>query len=222
MGFDLNCVLTLHDDVLPLYDLLVPGGSGHALRTSGPGLPDAWALPNPWELECGTDGAYALRPGALAPADLDAWRADARIPEEPDPLDAFDTDDLLLGSLLSLGAPVLLLNDRTFGGVLGHEYAALLAGGELLAAHGVDFGKRTAFALEDSGGYRTTDPATAAPTTRCAELLDDRFRGRFLFDGYLPRAAHREGDPCRAAHEGPQPDVDPSWARHFPPLLSGG
>ncbi|QLH21915.1 hypothetical protein [Streptomyces sp. Rer75] len=50
MGFDLNCVFTLDNNVFPLFDRVIPGGSGHALRTGGSDLPDGWVLPNPWEL----------------------------------------------------------------------------------------------------------------------------------------------------------------------------
>jgi hypothetical protein len=220
VGFDLNCVFSLDDSVLALFDRVAPGGSGHALRTGGGGLPEGWVLPTPWELEYGTGGETAMSPGALDVVEFDAWRAAAGIPGEQDPLGAFDDTDLRLGSLLSLAAPVVLVSDSTFGGVLGHEYAALWLGGELIAASGVDYLHNTAFSL-DGGTYRAVDPATVDPTTQCAQLLDSRFSGRSLYDGYLPREAHREGAPCREAWSGPEPRIDSAWRRHFPVLRNG-
>ncbi|MFV2171583.1 hypothetical protein ACFHW2_01805 [Actinomadura sp. LOL_016] len=40
MGFDLDCEFTLDADVTVLFERIVPGGSGHALRTGGRGRPD--------------------------------------------------------------------------------------------------------------------------------------------------------------------------------------
>jgi hypothetical protein len=219
VGFDLRCVFSLDTSVFALFDKVIPGGSGYALETHGVGLPDGWVLPVPWELEYGVGGELGMAEEMLRPADLTAWRGAAGVPDEPDPLDAFDDTDLRLGSLLSLAAPAMLVNDVTVGGVLGWEYAALFVGGRLLAAYGIDFPEKAAFEL-DSGTYRAVDPAGVAPTTRCAELLDTRFRGRFLFDGYLPREAKRYGSPHRPAWSGPAPRIDPAWRRLFP-LLAG-
>ncbi|MGP3974134.1 hypothetical protein ACTWQF_08815 [Streptomyces sp. 8N114] len=215
MGFDLNCVFTLDANVFSLFDTVIPGGSGHALRTCGPGLPDGWVLPDPWELEYGVDGQLTASPSALEPADLGAWRAAAAIPSEADPLDAFDETDFRLGSFLSLAAPVLLISDSTFGGVLGHEHAALLVNGRLIAACGVNYIAKAAFRLDD-GIYNTVPPEEIAPVTQCAAALDIRFSGRCLFDGYLPREAHREGDPCRKTWSTAAPRIADGWHRHFP------
>jgi hypothetical protein len=221
VGFDLNCVFTLDATLFALYDQVIPGGSGYVLRTSGRGWPDGWVLPVPWELEHGTGGEVAMRPETLRTADLDAWRVAAGVSAEPDPLDAFDDLDHRLGSFLSLAAPVVLISDCTFGGVIAWEHAALFVSGGLQAAYGVDHLENTAFALEGDS-FRTVEPAVAdSPTTRCAEPLDDRFRGRFLFAGYLPREARRYGPPCRKAWSGPGPSVGPDWLRHFPVLTAG-
>ncbi|WP_017592848.1 hypothetical protein [Nocardiopsis potens] len=220
MGFDLSCVLTLDSDVPALFDVVIPGGSGHALRVGGPGWPRGWVLPSPWELEYGTGGALAVAQGALDVADPGAWRAAAGIPAAPDPLDAFDETDLRLASLLSLAAPVVLIEDSTFGGALSHEYAALCAGGVLRAACGVDFPNGRAFVLE-AGAYREAPPAEVSPISDCARLLDRSFGTRSLLNGYLPREAHREGAPCREAWTEPAPSPAPEWRWHFPVLATG-
>ncbi|MBA9002106.1 MULTISPECIES: hypothetical protein [Thermomonospora] len=217
MGFDLYGVLTLDEGVLGLFERVIPGGSRYALPVGGSGWPDGWVLPVPWELEYGTGGRPAMVPDALEPADEDVWRAAAGVPAGADPLDAFDEIDFALVSLLSLAAPVVLIDDSTFGGVLGHEHAVLGVNGRIEAAYGVDFLGGRAFVLE-AGGYREADPAEVAPAAQCAERLDDRLRGRFLFDGYLPRSPNREGPPSRAPWSGPTPEVDPAWRRHFPVL----
>ncbi|MBO8191777.1 hypothetical protein ITI46_08800 [Streptomyces oryzae] len=218
MGFDLAGVFTLDAEVFALFDVVIPGGSGHALQTRGSGLPDGWLLPDPWELEYGTGGRLAVDEAALQPADPDAWRVAAAVPGEADPLDAFDASDHRLGSFLSLAAPVLLVSDSTFGGVLGHEHAALFVNGELLTARGVDHHARVAFRWED-GAFSTVRHGGISPVAECAAVLDGRFRGRCLFDGYLPREAHREGSACRQAWSGTAPRVDAVWHRHFPGLL---
>ena len=215
VGFDLNCVFTLDTTVFALFDRVIPGGSGYALATGGGGWPDGWVLPAPWELEFGTDGERAMDTGVLEPPDPGAWRAMAGIPEEPVPFNAFVPTDFQLGALLSLAAPVVLIDDDTFGGVLCHEYAACFEKGELAAAYGIDFLDHTAFEL-DAGAYRAVEPGDVSPATQCLERLDARFAGRFLFDGYLPRDAHRDGPPCREAWTGPAPSLDPAWRRHFP------
>ncbi|MFW5418614.1 hypothetical protein J0910_18535 [Nocardiopsis sp. CNT-189] len=220
MASDLSCVFTLDSGVLALFDTVIPGGSGHVLRTGGPGWPKGWVLPSPWELEYGTGGALAVEERALDVADPGAWRAAAGVPADPDPLDAFDETDLRLASLLSLAAPVVLIEDSAFGGTLSHEYAALCAGGGLRAACGVDFPNGRAFVLE-AGAYREAPPEEVSPVSHCARLLDRSFGSRSLFDGYLPREAHREGPPCREAWTGPAPRPAPEWRRHFPVLAAG-
>ncbi|MGI5347397.1 hypothetical protein ACQEU8_04295 [Streptomyces sp. CA-250714] len=219
MGFDLAGVFTLDADVFALFDVVIPGGSGHALRTRGNGLPDGWVLPDPWQLAYGTNGRLAVNESALKPADPGAWRVAAAVPGEPDPLDAFDASDYHLGSFLSLAAPVLLVSDSTFGGVLGHEHAALFMNGELLTARGVDYLARAAFRWDD-GAFSAVPHEGISPVTECATVIDGRFRERCLFEGYLPREAHREGSACRPAWSGAAPRVDATWRRHFPALLS--
>jgi len=218
MGFDLTGVFTLETEVFALFDMVIPGGSGHVLRTRGSGLPDGWLLPDPWELEYGTDGRLAVNESALSPADPDAWRVAAAVPGEADPLDAFDASDYRLGSFLSLAAPVLLVSDSTFGGVLSHEHAALFVNGELLTARGVNHHARVGFRWDD-GSFSTMPHEEVSPVTECATVLDGRFRGRCLFDGYLPREAHREGSGCRQVWSGAAPRVDAVWRHHFPALL---
>lgn len=217
MGFDLSCVLTLDSAVFALFDTVIPGGSGHALRTRGPGLPEGWVLPDPWELEDGVDGRLAVDSFALEPADPSAWRVAAGVPSDSDPLEAFDELDFRLGSFLSLAEPVLLISDSTFGGVLGHEHAALFVGGELIAAYGVNFLAETAFELA-AGAFHSVPPGSVAPVVQCAEVMDGRFRGRSLFRGYLPREAHRVGGPCREPGPSVPPPIASAWRRHFPVL----
>jgi hypothetical protein len=214
MGFDLRCVFTVDADVFALFDKVIPGGSGYALRTGGKRWPDGWVLPVPWELEDGLDGKLAMVPGALEPTNPDAWRAAAGIPGEPDPLGAFDDPDLQLGSLLSLAAPVVVIDDSSFGGILGHEFAALFVDGELLTAYGVDYLGNRAFEL-NAGTYHAVDAATVEPTTQCAELIDSRFSGRLLYGGYLPREARRDGSPCRETGSDPVPSISAAWREHF-------
>lgn len=218
MGFHLNCVFTLDMRVFGLYDTMIPGGSAYVLPAVKKGWPDGWILPLPWYLEYGVDGRVVMDPAALEPNDLDAWRAAADIPAEPDPLGAFCDDDHLLGSVLSLAAPVMLIGDETFGGVLHHEYAAVFKRGMLVAASGIDQYRHTASQLKD-GTFHAADPPMIDPTAQCAEILHDRFRDGFFYDGYLPRAANQEGiHPLRAPWSGPAPSVDPAWAQHFPIL----
>jgi hypothetical protein len=219
MGFDLNCVFTLDAEVFTLFDTVIPGGSGHALRTRAPGLPDGWVLPDPWELEYGTDGQLTVAASVLEPAEPSAWRAAAAVPSEADPLEAFTETDFRLGSFLSLAAPALLISDSTFGGVLGHEYAALFVDGRLTAACGVDHIAGTAFRLDDDV-HRTASPEAVAPVAQCAAALDIRFDGRCLFEGYLPREAHREGAPCRKTWPVAAPRTAGAWHRHFPSLTT--
>lgn len=215
VGFDLECVFTLDSAVLALYERVIPGGSGHALRTGGQGWPDGWVLPAPWELEHGVGGTLRMDPAVLEPANPRDWKAAAGVPDEPDPLEAFEELDLRLGSFPSLAPGVI--SDHTSGGVLAWEYAALWANGELLAAAGVDPDADSAFEL-DAGDYRPAKPASTTPTDTCAVLLDERFRWRSLFDGYLPREAHREGPACRDVWSGPMPWVHPDWRARFPAL----
>ncbi|MFJ7625950.1 hypothetical protein ACIQZN_05605 [Streptomyces sp. NPDC097595] len=218
MGFHLNCVLALDASVLPLYDLVIPGGSAYAPRTGDPALPEGWVLPAPWELEHAVSG-LAYEGQRLAPPALDAWRDAAGVPAKPDPLDAFDYTDLALGSFLSLAAPVVVISDSTFGGQLLYEYAAAFREGRLVAACGVDPDEGKAFRL-DGGVFRAADPASVAPVTECAGQVHDGLRGADLFRGYLPRNANHEGRRRHEAWSGPMPSVDPAWHTHFP-LLDG-
>ncbi|MFG3259612.1 hypothetical protein [Streptomyces sp. NPDC048172] len=223
MGFHLNCVLALEDSVLPLYDRVIPGGSAYVLRTGdsgGSALPEGWVLPAPWELENATANRVVPDHKGLTPPAPDAWRAAAGVPADLGPLDAldaFDDTDFLLGSFLSLAAPVVVLSDSTFGGALFHEHAAAFRAGGLVAACGVDHDEGRAFRLED-GIFHAVAPASVDPVAECAGHLHEGLRGAGLFSGYLPRTANHEGRPYREVCSGPLPHVDPAWRRHFPVL----
>ncbi|MGQ4487900.1 hypothetical protein ACN6LM_005114 [Streptomyces sp. SAS_281] len=216
MGFHLNCVLTLDAHALPLYDLVIPGGSAYAPRTGDPALPEGWVLPAPWELAHAVSG-LGYDPRGLTPPALDAWREAAGVPAMPDPLDAFDDTELLLGSFLSLAAPVVVISDSTFGGELLHEYAAAFREGRLVAACGTDPDEGQAFRL-DGGVFRAADPTSVSPVTECAGQLHDGLRGADFFRGYLPRNANHEGRRHREPWAGPVPYVRPGWRPHFPVL----
>lgn len=228
VGFHLDCVLTFDRSVLALYDRVVEGGSAWATPVEGPGLPSGWVLPMPWALEYELGNRIRAVAELLDPATADAWRLAAGIPADADPLDAFDDTDFHVASLLSLAAPpdsgVVCLSDETFGGVLFHENAAAFIAGQLRAACGIRFGDRRrgepdrAFELHD-GTYREADPAAVSPVADCAAVIDERFRGAFLFDGYLPRDAipHDERMPAPAQPLGP---VTGDWATFFPILAA--
>ena len=220
MGFHLNCALTLEDCVLPLYDLVIPGGSAYVLRTGDPALPEGRVLPAPWELaHTATGGRVVFDEQRLRPPAPDAWRAAAGVPADPDPLDAFDDVDFQLGSFLSLAAPVVLITDHTFGGELFDEHAAAFRAGSLVAACGVDHDEDKAFRLE-GGTFHPVDPASAHPVAECARHLHETLGGADLFSGYLPRTANHEGRPYEDVRTGPLPPVDPAWQRHFPLLTA--
>ncbi|MEV5602958.1 hypothetical protein AB0L33_16105 [Streptomyces sp. NPDC052299] len=245
MGFHLNCVLALDARVLALYELAIPGGSAYVPRTdstpasappgprtgsapapappgprtggnSAPALPEGWVLPAPWELAHSV-GRLVYDPAGITPADLDGWRAAAGVPSRSDPLDAFDDDDFLLGSFLSLAAPVVVISDSTFGGQLLHEYAAAFREGALVAACGVDHDEGRAFRLAD-GAFGPADPVSVRPVAESVGHLHDGLRGADLFQGYLPRNANHEGRRHRETAAGPVPYVRADWRDRFPVL----
>lgn len=186
-------------------------------RTDGtPALPEGWVLPAPWELAHSV-GRLVYDPAGITPADLDGWRAAAGVPSRSDPLDAFDDDDFLLGSFLSLAAPVVVISDSTFGGQLLHEYAAAFREGGLVAACGVDHDEGRAFRLAD-GAFRPADPVSVRPVAESVGHLHDGLRGADLFQGYLPRNANHEGRRHRETAAGPVPYVRADWRDRFPVL----
>ncbi|MEE6263842.1 hypothetical protein [Plantactinospora sonchi] len=229
MGFDLDCYFAVDDEVLPLYERLVPGGSRWVVPVSGHGLPAGWILPDPWYLHDVVGGKHALAEGWTRDDGLPGWRAAAGVPAQPDPLDLLDDGSLQVASLLSLAAPagVLVLGDHTFGGTLIDEYAAALVRGRLRAAAGIDHrvrgGEPGGFVLRD-GRYQQTDPATLSPVADCAAVLDRRFAGASLFDGYLPRDAlsqlYAEPRPTVSAIPGLDPATVSDWIPHFPILAA--
>ncbi|GAA4627538.1 hypothetical protein GCM10023196_040140 [Actinoallomurus vinaceus] len=228
MGFDLNCYLTIDARVLPLYDRVIPGGAAYAIPARGRGLPAGWVLPVPWRLEYALDNAVTMVEDVIETGAVDEWRATAGVPRTPDPLDAFDDLDLQLTSLLSLASAsgVMVINDRTFGGLRINEYAAVCVAGRLRAAYGIDYGDADrspgrAFELRD-GAYRPVDSAQVDPVAQCAAVLDPRFTGAFLFDGYLPREAEPTAPRRRPYEAGGSPairrDLAHEWAAYFPVL----
>ncbi|TDC50340.1 hypothetical protein E1281_22090 [Actinomadura sp. KC345] len=227
MGFNLQGLLTVDVEALALYERLLPGGSAWAVPVSGEGLPDAWVLPEPMHLTDGLGDAVAL-PGDWFDDAADAdWQAAAGVPGDTAPLSSLDLTDLRFASLFSLAAPagVVYLGDTTFGGVLDTEYAAVCVAGRLRAASGIDHGKPgredsgTAFVLRD-GAYTAVPSDSVSPIADCAAVLDPRYRGAFLFDGYLPRSIRPNASrPPREAHAEP-PKMDDAvvaeWSRFFP------
>ncbi|MBB2909662.1 hypothetical protein FHS43_000908 [Streptosporangium becharense] len=228
MGFQLSCYFTLDAGVLPLFERVIPGGSRFVIPVGGDGLPAGWVLPTPWRLEYDLGGTPAMAGDVVDDAAVDAWRKAAGVPGTPDPLDAFDDLDLQLASLLSLAAPsgVVVIDDDTFGGLRFNEYAAVCVSGRLRAAGGIDFadggrGAGRAFELRD-GAYHPVTPAEADPVTRCAAVLDRRFAGVSLFEGYLPRNAepgfHRDRLPPADGPLRLPPGTVEEWGPYFPLL----
>lgn len=228
MGFELSCFFAVDSEVLPLYERLIPGGSAWVVPTHDDGLPDGWVLPVPWDLELTLDGAVKETEQWVESTAIDAWRLAAGIPGEPDPLNALDHSILRCASLLSLATPhgVVYIDDRTFGGVLINEYAAVCVAGRLHAAYGIDFGDphlddARAFELRD-GRYHDTDADELEPVADCAAILDQRFSDAFLFDGYLPRDAFSQTFSDPGPRVTAQPTLDPglvnAWAPYFPIL----
>ena len=227
MGFNLQGLLTVDREALALYEKLLPGGAAWAVAVSGEGLPDAWVLPEPMHLIDGLGDAPALSADWFDEDADAAWRAAAGVPDAPAPLSSLDLTDLRFASLFSLAAPagVVYLGDTTFGGVLDTEYAAVCVAGRLRAASGIDHGKPgredsgTAFVLRD-GAYAEVPPSSVSPIADCAAVLDARYRGAFLFDGYLPRSIRpNAAPPPGEAHPEP-PKLDDAvvaeWSRFFP------
>lgn len=231
MGFNLQGLLTVDPEPLALYERLLPGGSAWAVPVSGEGLPDAWVLPEPTHIADGLGKTLSLPTdwyddGADADA---AWRAAAGIPAEAAPLSSLDLMDLRFASLFSLAAPagVVYLGDTTFGGVLDTEYAAVCVAGRLRAASGVEHGKPgdedsgTAFVLRD-GAYAEVSPGSVSPIADCASVLDPRYGGAFLFDGYLPRSIHPDTPQPPGEPYTKPPALDAAvaaeWSRYFPIL----
>jgi hypothetical protein len=222
MGFSLYCLFAVDSEVLPLYERLISGGSQWAIPTSGGELPAGWVLPRPWELMATLNDEVRLAEQWADPNTLSAWRPAAGVPEQPDPLGAFDDSDLQVASLLSLAAPagVVYIDDQTAGGIVGNEYAAVFVAGRMRAAYGIDFGNdRRAFELRD-GRYQIADPAAVNPVSDCAAILDQRFNGARLFNGYLPRDAEPDSAP-RQSVTGPvslDARAATGWASYFPIL----
>ncbi|WP_123666465.1 hypothetical protein [Actinocorallia herbida] len=217
MGFHLDCLLTVDRAAVALFEQLVPGGREWVVPVRGEGLPDGWVMPHPLLLE----GLDVAEDWALDAA-VGEWRREAGVPAGPDPLDAFDDTDLRCASLLSLAAPagVVYLKDETFGGVLFHEHAAVFTGGRLRAAYGIDFGDRhrrsRAFELRD-GAYAEANPGEILPVTRCASILDPRFREVSLFDGYLPRNSPPPfPQPADVETLALDPATTRKWSPYFP------
>ncbi|MGP4029352.1 hypothetical protein [Actinomadura sp. 3N407] len=229
MGFNLQGLLTVDWEALALYERLLPGGSAWAVPVTGEGLPDAWVLPEPTHLADGLGNALAL-PLDWYDDDTDAaWQAAAGVPAGAAPLSSLDLMDLRFASLFSLAAPagVVYLGDTTFGGVLDTEYAAVCVAGRLRAASGIEHGKPgdeesgTAFALRD-GAYATVPTGSVSPIADCTAVLDPRYRGAFLFDGYLPRSIHPD-TPKPPGEPYPEPltldaVVVAEWSHYFPIL----
>ena len=229
MGFNLQGLLTVDREALALYERLLPGGSAWAVPATGEGLPDAWVLPEPTHLADGLGNALSL-PADWYDEGADAdWRAAAGVPAEAAPRASLDLTDQRFASLFSLAAPagVVYLGDTTFGGMLDTEYALVCVAGRLRAAAGIEHGhlgdsdSATAFVLRD-GAYAPVEPGSVSPIADCAAVLDPRFRGAFLFDGYLPRSAHpRTPEAPGEPHKEP-PALDEAvvaeWARYFPIL----
>ncbi|TDC84771.1 hypothetical protein [Actinomadura sp. 7K507] len=227
MGFNLQGLLTVDREALALYERLLPGGSAWVVPVTGEGLPDAWVLPEPTHLADGLGDALAL-PADWFDEEADAdWQAAAGVPDRPAPLSSLDLTDLRFASLFSLAAPagVVYLGNTTFGGVLDTEYAAVCVAGRLRAASGIDHGEPgdkdsgTAFVLRD-GAYAAVPHGSVSPIADCAALLDPRYRGAFLFDGYLPRSI-RPDTPQPPGEAHPEPpklddDVVAEWSRFFP------
>ncbi|TDD83616.1 hypothetical protein E1293_14450 [Actinomadura darangshiensis] len=229
MGFNLQGLLTVDPEALALYERLLPGGSAWAVPVTGEGLPDAWVLPEPTHLADGLGNALTLPPDWYDDGADAAWRAAAGAPDASAPLPSLDLTDMRFASLFSLAAPagVVYMGDTTFGGTLDTEYAAVCVDGRLRAASGIEHGKPgdedpgSAFVLRD-GSYATVPPDSVSPIADCAAVLDPRYRGSFLFDGYLPRSLHPD-TPQPPGEPYPKPlildeAVLAEWSRYFPIL----
>lgn len=239
MGFRLHGLLTVDRGAIALYERLIPGGSAWVVPVTGDGLPDAWVLPEPAHVDDGLGNAATMAAGWFADEADAAWRAAAGVPAGDAPVDALDVVDLRLASLLSLAAPagVVYLADSTFGGVLDLEYAAAFQAGVLRAAAGIRHGSPAkdgatqdgataqdvglAFELRD-GAYAEVKPAEISPIADCAAVLDQRFRGASLFDGYLPRSVYPDtpNPPGTVTADAPALDaaVVEAWGAYFPLL----
>lgn len=230
MGFHLHGLLTVDREAIALYERLIPGGSAWAVPTAGEGLPSAWVLPEPVHLDEGLGNTATMAENWFDDEADAAWRASADVPAEDAPLDALDVIDLRLASLLSLAAPsgVVYLGDSTFGGVLDVEYAAAFRAGRLRAAAGINHGHPDrddglAFELRD-GVYVQVKPEEVSPIADCAAMLDARFGGASLFEGYLPRSVYPKTlePPGEVITDTPavQPEVVEAWSAYFPLLRS--
>ena len=234
MGFDLDGLFAVDEGVLALFDRVIPGGARFALRTRRAGgrggLPEGLLLPWPDTIGHALDGALREAAGWTAPEHEDEWRAAAGLPENDAFEDTFPARELRLVSLLSLAAPagVVMVDDRTFGGFLVQEFAAVCVAGRLRAAEAIEHGGvredgTRARALVD-GRYETVAPGTVDPVARCAAVLHPAFTGAFLFDGYLPRDAYGALEGGRGPRPRPLPPlrVDErlraEWSRFFPVL----
>ncbi len=221
MGSDLVCYLALDDEVLPLYERMVEGGSRYALRADADGLPPGWILPAPWRL------AYDMPRSVVftepVPRALDAaWHTAAGAPEDTDPLGAFTGLELQVASLLSLAAPsgIVYIEDCSFGDHHFHEYAAFCAEGRLVAASGI--GRGRSFEFRD-GRYQDASRAIS-PIAHCAGFLHSAFTAAEDHGDYLPGTAEPlPGRPVQPAATRP-PRLDPrdlaAWAPVFPLLAT--
>lgn len=218
MGFSIEGVWVFRDNAVSLYDrVIVPGGGRFATPCEQQGLPSGWMLPLPRVI----DHRLPEASGWAAARTEAEWREKLGAPPAEDPLDAFSIEEYQLAALLSLaGGSAILVLDDTHAGIIAHEHAAAFQRGRFVGAAGDEL--RAPSYVWHEGAYRHGISIKETPAAYCGALVDARFRGAFLYDGYFPRSVDQGSyrqlpDSWRGA-----PPIDPlvamNWLDWFPGL----